>query len=120
MTTEGLEKVEIATFIKGSTAVSVTDGDNVFKKLDEFFIKSKAVELDFRGIELLTTSFLNAAVGQLYSKYDSPFLQEHLKVINLSKEDIPLMRLVIQRAKSYFANKESFENSVRESSEGYE
>lgn len=119
MTAE-METIVIHNVINGGTAVSVTDGDKVFKKLQVQLAQEKVVELSFENIELLTTSFLNSAIGQLYKHFNSDFLNSHLKVSHLAKDDLRLLRKVIERAKSYFADQKSFENSVRESSEDYE
>lgn len=111
---------KIHEIVRGDTAVSVSDGDGIFGKISKAFEKDKDVELDFSEINLLTTSFLNSAVGQLYDQYDSDFLNAHFNVVNIAKEDRPLLKKVIERAKSYFKDRESFESSVRESSEDYE
>ena len=44
-------------------------------------------------------------------EYTGDFLNEHLKLENVEKEDRILFKEVIQRAKEYFANKESFEKN---------
>lgn len=100
--------------IKGSAAVATDDGDKLFKTIDGYFIEDETVILDFAKIRTLTTTFLNAAIGQLYDKYDSPFIQAHLKVKNLSPEDTDQMKKVVERAKQYFKNKQSIENPVKD------
>ena len=70
--------------------------------------------LDFNNIELITSTFLNAAIGQLYDKYDSPFLNSHLKIKNMSKEDLGLLKKVVERAKEYFRDKKRMDEIIRE------
>jgi len=100
--------------IGGDSAISVDDGIIVYNKIDKAFTQSLNVTLDFQNIDLLITAFLNAAIGQLYSKYTSDFLTENLNLINVKPEDVRLFQQVIQRAKEYFANPEDFEKSIKE------
>lgn len=106
--------INIFDVVGGKAAVSTEDGERLFETIIAFLEKGFEVVLDFANIETLITPFLNAAIGQLYSKYDSPFLREHLKVNNLSPEDRGRMIQTIERAKEYFKDKENFEKDIGE------
>jgi len=94
-------------------AVSTENGNRVFEIVDEHLQKKEKIELDFAGITIMITAFLNAAIGSLYSKkeYTGEFLNEYLKLENVEKDDQKLFKDVIQRAKEYFANKDTFEKN---------
>ena len=68
--------------INTNFAVSTEDGNAIFELLNENFLHDNLVLLDFSGITLMTTAFLNSAIGQLYSsdKYSGNFLNEKLKL----------------------------------------
>jgi len=85
----------------------------VFELVDTYLQKREKVELDFAGITIMITAFLNAAIGSLYSKkeYTPQFLNEYLKLENVEKDDRILFRDVIKRAKEYFADRETFEKN---------
>ncbi|MBN2745689.1 MAG: STAS-like domain-containing protein [Bacteroidales bacterium] len=100
--------------VGGDAAVSVTDGDLIFQKIDKAFSNNLKVTLDFQNIDLIITAFLNACIGQLYSKYTSEELNQNLKLENVKDEDKYLFSKAIKRAKEYFENPESFDNSVNE------
>lgn len=102
----------VAELIKNDTAVSTDDGDLVFQYIKSNFIKENLVILDFEKIHLLTTAFLNAAIGQLYSEYNSDYLNKNLKLANVAEDDKILFKKVIERAKEYFENKKGFEDSA--------
>jgi len=102
----------VADLIGNDTAVSTDDGDSVFQNIKSGFTTGKLVTLDFDKINLLTTAFLNAAIGQLYSEYNSDFLNSNLKLTNVASEDKILFVKVIQRAKEYFEDKKGFEDSA--------
>jgi hypothetical protein len=109
-----MENINIATIIGGNIAVSTSDGETVFSELSKHLKEKETISLDFENISILTTAFLNAAIGQLYSgkTYPNNFLNEHLKIINVREIDKPLFSLVINRAKEYYQNKKNLEESV--------
>lgn len=106
--------INIFDIVGGKAAVSTEDGERLFKTISAFLEKGFEVVLNFINIATLTSTFLNAAIGQLYSKFDGPFLKENLKVDNLCTEDRELMIKVIDRAKEYFKDKENIEKDIRE------
>ena len=106
--------INIFDVVGGKAAVSTEDGERLFKTISAFLEKDFEVVLDFVNIETLITTFLNAAIGQLYSKYDSPFLREHLRVDNLAPEDRERMITTIECAKEYFKNRENPEKDIQE------
>lgn len=100
--------------INNSLAVSSDDGDKLYQKIDSFIREGLVVELDFSGIDVMTSAFLNAAIGQLYNTYTSEQLNSQLKIVKVVNEDIPLIKKVIERAKEYFADKRGFEDSANQ------
>ena len=101
--------------VGGDSAISVDDGDAVFRKIDSAFASGMSVTLDFQNVKLIITAFLNAAIGQLYSKYTSEQLNRRLQVINIKPEDSKLFNKVIERAKEYFSNPDDFESTAQNS-----
>jgi hypothetical protein len=111
MSTEN-NKLKATDFAHEGNAVSSDDGDNLFVEINKLIKSGLVVELDFAGISIITTAFLNSAIGQLYSEYNSEQLNHSLKLINVSEEDKILFKKVVERAKEYFANKKGFEDSA--------
>lgn len=110
-------KINIFEQIGSAAAVSSEDGELLYNRLEKGLEEKVKVVLDFINIELITSTFLNAAIGQLYSKYDSPFLRERLKVKNMAGEDLELLKKVVERAKEYFKDKEKMDASIKEALE---
>ncbi len=98
--------VSILEHIGSNAAVSSEDGEMLFHQIKKAIEHNIRIILDFQHLEFITPTFLNTAIGQLYSKYDSPFLRDHLKVKNIAKEDRELLKKVVERAKEYFQDKE--------------
>lgn len=107
-----IKNIKVKEIINRVTAVSSDDGDVVHIKLTDALKEGYLVELDFSEISLMTTAFLNSAIGQLYSEYSSEELNDTLKLINVAEEDKILFKKVVDRAKQYLANKKGFEDSA--------
>ena len=116
----GITELHIRVYdeVSGAVAVSSEEGDKLHTKISKALSEKLNVVLDFINIEILTTAFLNAAIGQLYTDYSGEDLNKKLKFENVSPEDTSLFAKVAKRAKEYFRNKEEFENTVNESLNG--
>lgn len=110
-------QLRIIDIIKTNFAVTTDDGDKIFDLLDQNFSNKTSVILDFEGITLMTTAFLNSSIGQLYSnnKYSSEFLNKNLKIVNIQEQDKSLFAIVVKRAKEYFADRQGFEKNTSDS-----
>ena len=69
--------------------------------------------LDFSSLKIITTAFLNSAIGQLYSLFSSEKLKESLSIENITDSDMLLLKKVTDRAKEYFANKEKMDSIIK-------
>lgn len=105
-------KIKVCEELGSSTAISTDDGNIIFNIIVGILEKKGSVILDFAGIDLLISAFLNAAIGQLYSRYSSEKLQQSLTVVNMNEDDKQLLVEVIKRAKAYFANPDEFERVI--------
>lgn len=108
-------KLKIFEIVGSSTAVSTEAGQKVFSLLDKAFQNNITTILDFKEIRLMTSAFLNAAIGQLYSKYNSDKLQLLIKLENISNQDKLLIKKVVDAAKEYFSNKEKMDKIIDQS-----
>jgi hypothetical protein len=111
-----MKKLEINLFelIGSDAAVSSEDGEILYKKIIKIFENNTIVVLNFHNIKLITTAFLNSAIGQLYNKYDSTYLNNNMEIKNISEDDLEKIKKVIARAKEYFKNKSNIEKNINE------
>ena len=102
-----MNKVNINIFhnVGSNLAVFSENGNDIFKQIDKALQDNMVVHLDFSNIKILTAAFLNAAIGQLYSKYKSEKLKQTIRIFNISDSDKLLLKKVTDRAKEYFTTK---------------
>ena len=87
--------------IIGSKVASENEqGDLIFDEISTSLDESEAeILLDFSGLKLITTAFLNNAIGKLYKNYGKEKLNNRLKIKNITdKGDVELLKLVILNA----------------------
>jgi len=90
---------KIKDIIKSDLAISPEDGDIVFKLIVKKFERNESIHLDFSELDLITTAFLNNAIGNLYTKFSGETLNKLLKLENLEKADLFLIKEVIKVVK---------------------
>lgn len=111
-------KINIYNEVGGRAAVSDADGNKLFEKITLALRGGNSVLLDFINIEILTSAFLNTAIGQLYKEdYSVDFLRQNVKTINMQAEDREILKNVLIRAKEYYQNpdyKLKLEEAIKE------
>ena len=80
-------KIKIADVIGSNLGVSSEDGGAVYEKLKIALEADRAVELDFAGIDMLISAFLNAAIGKLVQSRNISEIKERIHFANIGAED---------------------------------
>jgi hypothetical protein len=106
--------LQVIDIIGSAVALSPEPGHNLYKAIRDQIKRDQKVKLDFRDIQVISTAFLNSAIGRLYSDFSSEQLNSYLSITNLPDEDILLLQKVIKRAKEYFENKDSFDKKIED------
>ncbi len=100
--------------VGSSLCVASQDGQKVFEQIQQALNDGKKVRLSFQNVESLTSAFLNAAVGQLYGVFSPEVLKDGLSVGDIEKDDLALLKRVIDTAKQYFKDPAVIEAVRRE------
>lgn len=107
-------KLSIYSIIGDSLCVASEDGEKVFEQIKKAFSNRKSVNISFLNTEMLTSAFLNTAIGKLYGEFDEERIKNNLSVSDISNEDKLLLKRVVDTAKAYYKNPKQFEESIRE------
>jgi hypothetical protein len=109
MESSTMEEIKISEVLSSTFAVSTDGGEKVFVLINGGFQKDWHVVVDFQNIDLIVSTFLNAAIGQLYGVYTTEFIQSHLAIKNMTNEDLDVLKKVTDRAKIYFSDMKGFD-----------
>lgn len=113
-------KIVVFEVVGSPLCVASSDGQKVYDRLAAVLEKDLSVSLSFHNVTTLTSAFLNTAIGQLYGTFDEEQIRSLLKVEDMEKDDLELLRRVIDTAKLYFQNRENFDQAIREELEDEE
>lgn len=97
--------------------VEADDGQKVFDLIVKAFQENKKITLSFKNIEMLTTAFLNTAVGQLYRDFPEDYIREYLKAVDISDSGKVALKRVVETAKLYYKDPEALKRSIDEIAE---
>jgi len=98
----------------GPHCVSIEEGEKVRKIIVDNFNNGKTIELDFNGVQTLTSSFLNSAIGRLYGDFEKSKIENFLGVKGLDKSDEALMAIVIKNAIEFYAKDQRAREAARD------
>ncbi len=100
--------------VGNSICVEADDGTKVSDVVKEFIKNKKAIKLSFLNVTMLTSAFLNTAIGILYKDFTEKEVKDFLSVSDLDSTDAMLLKRVVDNAKNYYKNPDRIEKSVKE------
>jgi len=106
--------ISIVQVVGDGVCVSSDDGEKVYRQILEALETGHSVALSFAGVDDLTTVFLNAAVGQLYGRFEEDELRARLAVVEASDQDLVTLKHSVDRAKEYFKEEKRFIDATNE------
>ena len=101
-----MKNINIVDTIKSEFAVSPEDGDIIYSLISHNLSNNHSVCLNFENVDIITTAFLNNAIGKLYKEFDKEKLNKFITMKNKSDSDLALLKKVIDRAKITFTDEE--------------
>jgi len=106
--------INIVNTVGDSFCVEAEDGQKVFELIKKALSEKRSVRLSFLNVEMLTTAFLNTAVGQLYRDFSEEFIKESLSVENLTNSGAVSLKRVVDTAKLYYKDPEAMQRSIND------
>lgn len=114
-----LQKIAMSVFeVVGSPlCVASSDGQKVYVRLAAALKEGQEVVISFRNVKILTSAFLNTAIGQLYGKFSEGQIRSLLDIADMEQGDMVLLQHVVKTAKRYFDDPERFKRELAEAKE---
>lgn len=103
--------IRVADIIGSPLCISAEDGQKVYEKLVPLLKQDRKVTISFERVTTIISLFLNAAIGQLYGDFDEDRLNSLLSVTNMTDDDLEMLKRVVDNAKRYYANPQSFDRA---------
>ena len=111
-----MEKITISIIntVGSSFCTETEDGQKVYELIKKALEEKKKVNISFLNVEMLTTAFLNTAIGQLYNNFAEEIIKNSLSVDNLTPSGAVSLKRVIETAKLYYKNPDAMQKSIND------
>ena len=90
--------------VVGENCITFEAGQKVYDLIHPELRAGRVVELDFSGVRVIVSLFLNAAIGRLLEKTSSDDLTRLLKITNLNSTGWATLKQVVASAKEYYTD----------------
>jgi len=104
--------INIVNIIGDAYGVEADDGQKVYELIKKSIDGGHKVTLSFLNIEMLTTAFLNTAIGQLYKDYTEEQIKDHLQVTDISESGKVALKRVVETAKLFYKDPDALKRSI--------
>ena len=96
-------KVKVSDLV-GANCVTYEDGQKVYDLVHGELQSGRRVEVDFEGVRVLVSLFLNAAIGRLLEDISNEDLNGLLVISHLPAGGLETLKRVIENSNDYYHN----------------
>lgn len=107
-------KKSVYQIVGSDICVEADDGKKVYDVISEFIKQKKPFVLSFLNVNMLTSAFLNTAIGLLYKDFSEEDIKNYLSVDDIDSTDAVLLKRVVDTAKLFYTDPERIKNSLKE------
>lgn len=97
-----MKEISVKHLLNSDLAVTSNSGVVLFELLDKLINEKIPLIVDFEGITLTTSAFLNVVFGKLYFKYSSETIKNLITVKNMQKDDLHILKIVVDNARQKY------------------
>jgi hypothetical protein len=106
------ERLFIAKYVQRGQAISSDEAEEIHLTIRKRLEEERKVVLDFSGIFLLFSSFLNSAIGRLYGEFKPDFIERSVAYENIDSGDECILKMVLDRARDYQMHKDIIDGII--------
>lgn len=107
-------KLSVFSVVGSNFCIEAEEGEAVYELIIKAFNNDRKVELSFLNVEMVTTAFLNTAVGQLLKDYSKDFIKRNLKVVEATNSIAIRLVRVVDTAEDFYKNPEGLKKSLED------
>jgi hypothetical protein len=105
-------RIKVTDAVGSDICVSSEDGGKVFDKLKVAIQTDRPVELDFLGVKIVISAFLNSAIGRLVENETKESILQRIKLTNLEEEDRELIDRVLDNAVKFYSDPDQYRRAL--------
>ena len=106
-------RIKVIDILGSPFAVAADDGAAVYNKISAAFtVAERPVELDFTGMDLVISAFLNTAIGRFAAEMSLEEIRSRISITGLAEDDVELVNRVLENAVRYYADPDQFRKAL--------
>lgn len=105
-------RIKVTDAVGSDICVSSEDGGKVFDKLKVALQTDRPIVLDFSGVKIVISAFLNAAVGRLVEGVKKEDILARIQFTQIEAEDRELIDRVLENAESFYADPDQYRRAL--------
>lgn len=98
-------RLELSRYARKGLCVSPGAGDKLCQDIGQALREGLRVHLAWGRVQIVTPTFLNHALGQLYAHFSEDSIRQALSIVDASTDQLVIVKRVVDNAKMYFASK---------------
>lgn len=102
--------IRVYEVVGNGLCVASEDGQRLHDQIARTLREGKKIQISFLNVEMMTSAFLNAAIGQLYGEFPEAQIKAKLSVTDMEPDDLALLKRVVDTAKDYFKDPQRFQD----------
>src|SRR5690554_1028828 len=106
--------INIYNIVGNSLCIASDDGEKVYEQIKKALNSDKIAKVSFLNVEMLTSAFLNSAIGQLYRDFSEEQIEKQVKFADLDPDDLATLDRVKRTAKSFYEDPDRLRKSIED------
>lgn len=107
-------RIDIFNLIGGALCIEADDGQIIYENIQKALSNGANIIISFRNIEMVTTAFLNTAIGQLYRDHSKDEISSRISFEDISDDMKVKIKRVNQTAKLFYEDPERLQKTIEE------
>ncbi len=107
-------RIDVFNVIGGALCIEADDGQIIYENIQRAFTNGTKIIISFKNIEIVTTAFLNTAIGQLYRDYTREEIISRISFEDISDDVKVKIKRVNQTAKLFYEDPERLKRTLKE------
>lgn len=105
-------QIQVYNLIGSEYCTDIEDGQELYNYIYRVLSISKSIEVSFKNIEIITPSFLEVSIGQLYKYFTEDDIKSLMNISDISDTDKLLISRAIDTTKEFYKNPEILNSSI--------
>lgn len=106
--------ISIVGIVGSPFCVEAEDGQRVYELIRKAISEKKKITVSFINVKMMTSAFLNTAIGQLYRDSTENDIRNYLSVEDISEDDLVLLKRVVDTAKLFYSSGDEIGQTINE------